>query len=42
LIAPRVLLESDVFSVGTILYQMLTGAPAFTRETAAETMAAIL
>jgi serine/threonine protein kinase len=33
---------SDLFSVGTILYEMLTGRPAFTRETAPETMTAIL
>jgi Tol biopolymer transport system component len=34
--------RSDLFSVGTILYEMLVGRPAFTRETAAETMAAVL
>ena len=34
--------RSDLFSFGTMLYEMLTGRPAFTRDTAAETMAAIL
>ena len=31
-----------IFSVGAMLHEMLTGRPAFTRETAAETMTAIL
>lgn len=34
--------RSDIFSFGAILYEMLTGCPAFSRETTAETMAAIL
>jgi serine/threonine-protein kinase len=38
LVDPR----SDIFSVGTVLCEMLAGRPAFTRETAVETMAAIL
>jgi len=34
--------RSDIFSFGTVLYEMLTGSRAFQRETAAETMTAIL
>jgi serine/threonine protein kinase/Tol biopolymer transport system component len=34
--------RSDIFSVGAVLFEMLAGHPAFTRETAADTMAAIL
>ena len=33
---------SDIFSFGCVLYEMLAGRRAFTRETAAQTMAAIL
>jgi serine/threonine protein kinase len=34
--------RSDIFSFGAVLYEMLTGKRAFKRDTAAETMAAIL
>ncbi|HEV8216784.1 MAG TPA: serine/threonine-protein kinase, partial [Gemmatimonadaceae bacterium] len=34
--------RSDIFSVGTTIYETLTGRPAFTRGTGADTMAAIL
>src|SRR5579864_5056421 len=34
--------RSDIFSFGTVLYEMLTGKRAFKRETSAETMIAIL
>ena len=34
--------RSDIFSFGAVLYEMLTGKRAFKRDTAAETMTAIL
>ena len=34
--------RSDIFSFGAVLYEMVAGHPAFTRKTAADTMAAIL
>jgi Tol biopolymer transport system component len=34
--------RSDIFSLGAVLYEMITGRPAFRRDTSAETMAAIL
>jgi serine/threonine protein kinase/Tol biopolymer transport system component len=34
--------RSDIFSFGAVLYEMLAGHPAFTRDTAPETMTAIL
>src|SRR5450631_3196646 len=34
--------RSDIFSFGTILYELLTGKRAFKRETASDTMAAIM
>src|SRR5262249_44929516 len=34
--------RSDVFALGAVLYEMVTGRRAFQRETAAETMTAIL
>jgi serine/threonine protein kinase/Tol biopolymer transport system component len=34
--------RSDLFSVGAVFYEMLSGRPAFTRETVPETMTAVL
>ena len=34
--------RSDIFSFGAVIYEMVTGQPAFVRKTAADTMAAIL
>ena len=33
---------SDIFSLGSVLYEIATGRPAFSRASVAETMAAIL
>jgi WD40 repeat protein len=40
--ADQVDFRSDIFALGSILYEMLSGRRAFARETAAETMTAIL
>ena len=34
--------RSDIFAFGAVLFEMLTGRRAFQRETAAETMTAVL